>query len=550
MAGSRPSSTHPMRLGRSATTNQAATARNTRNNRSSLSAQKRHAARNAAGAHAMPPSGRQKGGVPSQASLTPFSPGPAAATPLESGKQRAEKGAPKRRAVANPSAAARWLAGDRINVPIPGSDPIPVTRRQFLAGAAGAAALIAAGVGASTVASKLKPAEEEGLNLLEVPEDAVTTADELTLIEDPSLYLTLVGDFDLPYGTLLWSNDDNIAACLVPGESAKPLTTIALLSLSSGNLNYVLKQAVNLDSGFEIYDVRAASEGMIWVEANIMSGIWRVYTATLDENLALGEPALADEGTGDWNMPSIALSAGRAFYQKLPNVDGPFATEDSVLMSVELGSSEPNIVYSSHGRMSTPPYSLDDSLVITPRTDTSSVHHQLTLLKAKDGSVMDTLTLPTSMKPLEAGFGKNGFFFSFDAIYNYGDGIANLGTYTPLQASSSAAYSDRPWFSFARTPTAAAAWCGNCFMVKSTRAVCGFCLDAGEYFSFDLESGTDSYGEYLASSGIRNKLITFANVDFKPIDGEPIHRCHVRVWSPVAPLEEPAEEESPEEPTE
>ena len=34
------------------------------------------------------------------------------------------------------------------------------------------------------------------------------------------------------------------------------------------------------------------------------------------------------------------------------------------------------------------------------------------------------------MKPLEAGYGNTGFMFSFDAGYQYGGGIASIGTYT------------------------------------------------------------------------------------------------------------------------
>ena len=35
---------------------------------------------------------------------------------------------------------------------------------------------------------------------------------------------------------------------------------------------------------------------------------------------------------------------------------------------------------------------------------------------------------------MECGWGKTGFSFAFDGIYNYGEGIANLGTYLPMEA--------------------------------------------------------------------------------------------------------------------
>ena len=58
---------------------------------------------------------------------------------------------------------------------------------------------------------------------------------------------------------------------------------------------------------------------------------------------------------------------------------------------------------------------------------------------------------PTSMRPLEAGCSNTGFMFSFDAGYQYGDGIASIGTYTPASAvTDNGDYSNAPWFRFNR----------------------------------------------------------------------------------------------------
>ena len=57
--------------------------------------------------------------------------------------------------------------------------------------------------------------------------------------------------------------------------------------------------------------------------------------------------------------------------------------------------------------------------------------YQLTRIDAQSASVVDSLVLPSSMKPPAAGSGDTGFMFSFEAIYNFGEGIANLGTYIP-----------------------------------------------------------------------------------------------------------------------
>ena len=176
------------------------------------------------------------------------------------------------------------------------------------------------------------------------------------------------------------------------------------------------------------------------------------------------------------------------------------------------------------------------------------------------------------MKPLEAGFGDTGFTFSFESIYNYGGGIANLGTYTPagevstgvlsegaanpngsssteeeprtlaennaLSAASTAkfnalSYSGSTWFRFPRTPSAAPSWCGNWFMVKSTSAVCGIDFANKQYFAFDVEDGATDYGDYLASSGSTSHVVTYSNIDHTPLGGTQIKQCLVRIWQPL-----------------
>ena len=422
-----------------------------------------------------------------------------------------------------------------------GSDAPLITRRRFLLGAVGIGAAAAAAGGGIAIASRTNGNDKSELTALDVPEDAVSSLDGLTEI-DSSSAMTLVGNFELPYGTLAWSSDGAVAACLLPTEQSKPLAQIGILSLSTGECPVVVSQAIGQNEGFEIFDVRACSTGLVWVEADILEGLWRVYSAPLNGG-NIGTPVLLEEGSSDWEMPALAVAGDFAFWQTLPKASGKARSENSLVKRAAFGSTSAaaDIVCTSHGRMSTPPYALADSIVVTPRTNTSSVHHQLTCIDAQTGSVTDAMVLPTSMKPLEAGYGNNGFMFSFDSIYNYGGGIANLGTYTPKAAvqpaaadgTGNAAYSDAEWFRFPRNPTAPPAWCGKWLMVKSTSAVCGVDLEAGTYFSFDVKSGTDSYGDYLASTGVVDVVVTYSNIDYQPLDGDAQKYCNVRVWAPA-----------------
>lgn len=430
-----------------------------------------------------------------------------------------------------PPAARNTNGASGIQIPTPNGGEVLLTRRHFLYGALGIGALAAAAGGASVVVDQMNHSDDDTITVLEVPETAVVTSDSLTEVNTAD-HMSLIGNFELPYGTLVWANDDTLAACLLPTEQANPVAQVGLLSLGSGSYTIVLEKAVGADEGFEIYDVRATSAGLVWTEADILDGTWRVYAATHD-GASTGEPTLVEEGGIDWDTPTITAVGNYAFWQVVPKVDGERYTEGSSLKRVKMGSSNVEIVYEARGRMATPPYALADSVVITPRADSSTVYYQLTHIDAESNSVLDTMTLPASMRPLEAGYGETGFMFSFDAIYNYGDGISNLGTYTPTSAVTDGSYSDATWFRFSRTPTAAPAWCGSYLMVKSTKAVCGINLATNESFSFDVENGADDYGEYLASTGTRDAIVTFTNVDDNPVNGEPKKACIVKVWAPT-----------------
>lgn len=454
-----------------------------------------------------------------------------------------------------------------IEVNVPGAGEVLLTRRHFLYGVAGVAAITALGGGYAYMQSN----EDAGdVEVLDVPENAVFTSEDCTQIEDAATAMSLSASVELPYGSLLWANDD-IAACLLPTETSKPLAQIALLALGTGTCTTVVSNAVGESEGFEIYDVRACANGIIWTEADILEGVWRVYHASSNGS-SIGAPVLAEEGGNDWEMPALAAVGSHAFWQCVPRKDGSAKTEDSLLKRAAFGASDPEIVYASHGRMATAPYAGKSSVTITPRADTSGTYYQLTNIDASSGEVTDALVLPASMKPLEAGYGDTGFTFSFESIYNYGGGIANLGTYVPaskvetgvlsnsVQSSSvaegegdepktlaeknalvaaSAAkfealpYSDATWFRFPRTPTAAPSWCGSWFMVKSTSAVCGIDFANKQYFAFDVQNGATDYGDYLASSGSASRVVTYSNIDHTPLGGSQIKQCLVRIWQPL-----------------
>lgn len=435
-------------------------------------------------------------------------------------------------AARKPSAAAKPLA-----TPLSGGDggtppETLVSRRRFLYGAIGVGAVAAVGIGAAAYTSAMN-AEDSEISYLDAPESALTTLNDFEALDSAEGSVEQVGEFDLPYGTLVWADDETVAACLLPTETGSPLTRIGLLYLGSGLTVTALDKAVGSIDDFEIYDVRASADGIIWTEANILQGAWRVYAATTSaDGGSIGTPQLLEEGDDSYETPTLAVAGSRAFWQVNPKATGSDAPS-ARLMATTFKKGDVSTMLESTRRMASPPYVFDDTVTVAPRVDSASVYYELTNIDVKTGEVRDTLTLPHAIKPIESGYGKTGFMFSFPDIYNYKGAISNLGTYTPLAKPSDGNYSGAQWFNFTRTPTAAPAWCDDLLIVKSTYSVCGVDLNKGTYFALDVEDGADTYGEYLASTGDNKTFVTYTNIDHTPIAAERIYTCRVKVWKPL-----------------
>ncbi len=406
---------------------------------------------------------------------------------------------------------------------MPEGERFSLTRRQMLFG--GVAAGIVA-VGAGAVAALSSSSESDEVITLEVSEDAVFTQDDIDedSVLDSNGPMSLEGEYRLPYGTLVWATPgSSCAACLLPTESSTPLTQAGVMSLDDGSYDVVLSEPLSEENGYDIYDVRCEDGGIVWVEANCLTDEWRVYQAALD-NSSIGDPILVEQGQAEYEIPTIATAGGRAFWQVLPNSSGSAASENSLLKSAVFGQSDVSEIWRSPGRMRTSPYSTGDGIVITPRVNASGVYYQLTLINAEDGQMLDSLTLPASMTPMEAGYVDGRFTFCFEGIYTYGGGIANLGTYVPVDRGGGSGDS---WFRFGRTPFTAPAWVGSYFIVKSTMAIIGIDPVARTMFALEYPSGCEDYGDYLATTGTTDTIVTYTGIASSDSDSS---YTLVRVW--------------------
>ena len=399
---------------------------------------------------------------------------------------------------------------------------IAISRRQLIAGAAGIAGIALASSGIARLTSKKEEAAEDS-SALSVAPDSVFTLSDCTEA-DASDCMRLVSEFKLPYHTLVWACNDSYASCLVPTSGSAPITKAGILDLDSGSLATVLDGPISSENGYDIYDVRCSSRGIVWTEANAFTGEWRVYHAT-HSGESIGDPMLADHGTTDYEIPTLAVSEARAFWQVLPSA-GTKGVE-SLLKSSTYGTKGTDIAYRSNGRMATPPYSCDEGVVITPRTKGSAVAYQITLVDGTSMDQRDALVLPASMSPLEAGYANDRFAFSFDAIYNVKSGIANLGTYAPVKSGTPQPGDE--WFRFSRNPSAPPAWAGQWLVVKSTKSVSGVDPVNRLVFALDCPDRSDDFGDYLASTGTRGIVATYAHVSRSDTDEYTL----LRTWRPL-----------------
>lgn len=408
------------------------------------------------------------------------------------------------------------------------SPEVLLTRRNLLIGAGVVGGMIAVGGISSAASSAFSSAEN--IETLSVPADSVTELANLSEIPYGD-YVKLSISKTLPFGSLVWADNDTVAACLCPTEQSHPLNTIRLFYFASANLVEVLKEPQGMDEGFDIYDVRCSTEGVIWTECNIYENTWRVYTARLN-NAQLENILMVDEGDENWITPSIAACDNAAFWQVTPEPDGQFAKEKAVLRGVHFGESSYQQVCEALQSFACRLVATSDGVVAAPRLNSSTRYYQLTKFLASDFSIADELILPHGMTPCNIGYGKSGFSFAFDNIYNYGDGISNLGTYTPMKAVTPYEYEGLPWFRFGRTPSATPGWCDEWFIVKSTRAICGVHFASESFFMIDIPNDTDSYGEYLVSSGSCNNIVGLCQIT-STTEGSEDHAL-LRVFVPTS----------------
>lgn len=388
-----------------------------------------------------------------------------------------------------------------------------LTRRSFLSGTARAvlgAAVVGAGsmVGLSACG---KSSSNDAPDVLTVADSSVVTLDSFASIDDAEGYYKLVerGTFDA--GTMMYTTGSKLAAALCAGKTASPLTTVSLVTLATGKMTKALEAAVQGDGGYSIYAVRASDQLLAWVESNYLTGDWSVYVATIDaSSLKLGQSVQVDSGTSDYDTPELEVIGTTAYWIVQPAEGGSHTSEDSVLKASASGSRGSTIL-TSHGRFNGGLSASGEVLCAMPRADASGVYYQLTAIQSGTGSVVAKQVLPRSFKPATAIYLDGQFAFSIAASYDYGGGIARVGTYYPI--------GNDQYLRLARQPVTAPGLCQGWLFCKSgSRTVFVDCKNR-RYFTVDAPGGTETYGDYPVCVGKTDTVYNYATIAKSTTEG-------------------------------
>lgn len=348
-----------------------------------------------------------------------------------------------------------------------------------------------------------------------VTEDQLTSCmDDYEQLDSEGLY-TVEQSVKLPVGTMIWGFSDTGVIMLVPGENSSPLSRVERFDFSTGERMTVIDHAVAEGEGFEIYDVRASGTVVAWSEYNFLNASWRLYASTLSSEGSLGTVLQLDEGDVNWDPPQFCVMGSQIFWNYLPFEDGAYSEEPSYVKTVAGNGTNGEVLYTSNGRLITAPETSDGIITIVPREDTTGVYYTMTAIDPFTGDEVASLTLPRSMRVLNAIYMNDAFTFSVEASYDTESAIGKLGTYRDLGEGN--------WLRIARTPLCTPAMVAGRLVVKAGKGLVVVDADKGQFFNIPAPAYAWDYGEILASSGACNRILTYATVD----QGNDVTSAHV-----------------------
>ena len=67
-------------------------------------------------------------------------------------------------------------------------------------------------------------------------------------------------------------------------------------------------------------------------------------------------------------------------------------------------------------------------------------------------------------------------------------------------------------------------------IVRSQTNLCAVDRENRRVYPLPRENGADDYGDFIASTHLGTRAVSFSNIDYTPIGGERQKYCLVKVW--------------------
>lgn len=394
-----------------------------------------------------------------------------------------------------------------------------ISRRGFVGGglAATAATFLAACSGKDKdTASKDTTGEPQVLT------DDSKIVDALEEYDSVDTTLTAAYTWNLPVGTVPFYSQGSWSAAMFAPESAAAPNSIGVFALSSGSPVTLHAKPVS-GTGYEFYDVRVGTGVFCWVEIDYSSLSWSLYAQAFADGQVSGDPQKIDHGNSNWEPPMFSPYGACVIWQKMPDSSGSKATSSSKCYLWNLIDGSKTTLYTSPGRFATHPRVSNDILTISPRVhEDEGTYYGMTALNLADSSHarVDQLVLPSGVRPFEAAYVNETFAFAIEASYDGVGKLGNMGTFIGREGG--------PFVYISREPAAGVCGKDTRFCLKTRSSTCVVDTDAQKYYVVACPDRSLDYGDYPASEGQTDNLVTFATI--KDAQGIPESVC-VRVFT-------------------
>lgn len=380
--------------------------------------------------------------------------------------------------------------------------PHGVSRRTVLKGTA------AAGVALTAISLVGCGSDDNASSVSGEPQVITDDSKIINVAEDyEGVDTTLSAQFewDLPLGTVPFHCEGSLAALLEAPASARTVNTLGIISLASGDTSTLVTEPV-MGKTYAFHDVRCSERVYAWVEMDYATGAWVLIAQALENGTLVGDPVELDEGDADWEPARFTAAGSSVIWQKMPFATGAKSAEFSLCYLWNVGDEKGRELYESPGRFATWPHVSDGYLTIAPRINSEDgTFYGLTALDLQNNNkVAAQLVMPETVSPFEAVFMGGSFAFSVEANYGYGGSLGNMGTFI--------GNSGGPFVYLSREPLACVTGKGNLYVIKAQSS--HFVVDTGAQ-TYAILAAPDKaldFGDYPASEGTTDRLVTYATV--------------------------------------